>query len=80
VAPNKVFGPDGETNPFRIMTHSEDRSGASVQSILPANYLTTTLELDSGRKRYFSTRLYQLTMILMTGHAGRNYALNLLAI
>ena len=31
VAPNKVFGPDGQTNPFRIMTHSEDRKGASVQ-------------------------------------------------
>ncbi|MCX6259354.1 MAG: hypothetical protein NTY95_00765, partial [Bacteroidia bacterium] len=29
VAPNKMFGPQGETNPFRIMTHSEDRKGAS---------------------------------------------------
>jgi hypothetical protein len=50
VAPNRVFGPLGETNPFRIMTHSEDRSGASVQSILPVNYMTTTLEILKERK------------------------------
>ena len=50
VAPNKVFGPQGESNQFRIMTHSEDRDGASVQSILPVNYLTTTLEIDNGNK------------------------------
>lgn len=45
VAANKVFGPDGATNPFTIMTHSEDRQGASVRSILPTGYLTTTLEI-----------------------------------
>jgi len=50
VAPNKVFGPSGPTNPFRIMTHSEDRNGASVQSVLPVNYLTTTLEADTKKK------------------------------
>jgi hypothetical protein len=50
VASNKVFGPDGKTNPFRIMTHSEDRNGASVQSILPTRYLTTTLEINNDRK------------------------------
>jgi len=50
VASNKVFGPQGETNPFRIMTHSEDRNGASVRSILPVNYLTTTLEIDKDKK------------------------------
>jgi len=50
VAPNKVFGPAGPSNPFRIMTHSEDRNGASVQSVLPVNYLTTTLEADSKKK------------------------------
>ena len=50
VAPNKVFGINGETNPFRILTHSEDRNGASVQSILPVNYLTTTLEINNQRK------------------------------
>jgi len=50
VASNRVFGPDGITNPFRIMTHSEDRAGASVQSVLPVNYLTTTLRINDSRK------------------------------
>jgi hypothetical protein len=50
VAPNRMFGPQGETNPFKILTHSEDRSGASVRSILPVNYITTTLEINNDRK------------------------------
>ena len=50
VAPSKVFGPEGMENPFSIMTHSVDRQGASVRSILPTNYLTTTLEIDPGKK------------------------------
>jgi len=45
VASNKVFGPNGPANPFSIMTHSEDRNGASVRSVLPLGYLTTTLEI-----------------------------------
>jgi hypothetical protein len=50
VASNRAFGPDGPTNPYEILTHSEDRQGASVRSILPVGYLTTTLEADQGRK------------------------------
>jgi len=50
VASNRVFGPAGGTNPIRIMTHSEDRNGASVQSVLPVNFLTTTLEINNSRK------------------------------
>lgn len=50
VASNKAFGPQGQTNPFTIMTHSEDRQGASVRSILPLGYMTTTVEVDQGRK------------------------------
>lgn len=50
VAPNRAFGPQGEVNPFEILTHSEDRQGASVRSILPLGYLTTTIVVDSGRK------------------------------
>jgi len=50
VASNKAFGPQGATNPFAIMTHSEDRQGASVRSILPLGYMTTTIEIDQGRK------------------------------
>jgi hypothetical protein len=50
VASNKVFGPQGSSNPFKIMTHSEDRQGASVRSVLPVNYLTTTIEIHNERK------------------------------
>ena len=50
VASNKVFGPKGPTNPFTIMTHSEDRDGASVRSILPLGYMTTTIEFEQSRK------------------------------
>lgn len=50
VASNKAFGPQGQANPFTIMTHSEDRQGASVRSILPLGYMTTTVEVDQDRK------------------------------
>jgi hypothetical protein len=50
VASNKVFGPQGTTNPFAIMTHSEDRQGASVRSVLPVGYMTTTVEFEQSRK------------------------------
>jgi L-fucose isomerase-like protein len=50
VAPNRMFGPQGETNPFHILTHSEDRQGASVRSILPVGYMTTTIEMRPDRK------------------------------
>jgi len=50
VAPNKVFGPSGPTNPYQILTHSEDRQGASVRSVLPAGYMTTSLKLANDRK------------------------------
>jgi hypothetical protein len=50
VAPNRVFGSDGGENPFEILTHSEDRQGASVRSILPVGYLTTTLEIHPERR------------------------------
>ena len=51
VASNKVFGPQGPANPFTIMTHSEDRQGASVRSIMPVGYMTTTLEIAPDRKQ-----------------------------
>jgi hypothetical protein len=50
VAPNKMFGPDGPANPYAILTHSEDRQGASVRSILPLGYMTTTLEIRQPQK------------------------------
>ena len=50
VAANKAFGPQGTANPFQILTHSEDRQGASVRSELPIGYMTTTIELEQSRK------------------------------
>lgn len=50
VASNKVFGPEGKDNSFDIMTHSEDRQGASVRSILPTDYVTTSLQINQDRK------------------------------
>ena len=50
VAPNKPFGPKGASNPFAIMTHSEDRQGASLRSTLPVGYMTTSVKMDPIRK------------------------------
>ena len=50
VGSNKVFGPGGRTNPYSIMTHSEDRQGASVRSIMPVDYMTTSLKVKRDRK------------------------------
>jgi hypothetical protein len=50
VASNKAFGPQGPANKFQILTHSEDRQGASVRSLLPVGYMTTTIELEQSRK------------------------------
>ena len=50
VASNRVFGPKGEANPFQILTHSEDRQGASVRSVMPLGYMTTTVEFAPERK------------------------------
>ncbi len=50
VAHNKAFGPTGRTNPFEILTHSEDRKGASIRSLLPVGYMTTSLEFEQSRK------------------------------
>lgn len=52
VASNRVFGPQGSSNPFQILTHSEDRQGASVRSLLPTGYLTTTVEVSQDRKEF----------------------------
>jgi hypothetical protein len=50
VAPNRMFGPKGRANPYEILTHSEDRQGASARSILPVGYMTTTLEFAQEKK------------------------------
>ena len=50
VASNKAFGPQEASNPFTIMTHSEDRQGASLRSTLPVGFMTTTLEMHPAKK------------------------------
>ena len=49
VAPSRALGPQGPTNPFEILTHSEDRQGAAVRSILPVGYMTTTIDVRLGQ-------------------------------
>jgi hypothetical protein len=56
VAHTKAFGPDGPANPFEILTHSEDRQGASIRSWLPAGYMTTSLEFEPARKEILMHR------------------------
>jgi hypothetical protein len=51
VASNRVFGPQREANPYQILTHSEDRQGASVRSVLPVGYMTTTVQIHPDRKQ-----------------------------
>ncbi len=50
VATTKMLGPDGPSNPYEILTHSEDRRGASVRSFLPPGYMVTTLEIHPLRR------------------------------
>lgn len=50
VAPTKMYGPKGPANPYHIRSHSEDRKGAAVRSLMPLNEITTTLKLAPLRK------------------------------
>ncbi len=36
--------PTGKTKPYHIRSHSEDRKGASIRSLLPVGEMTTTLK------------------------------------
>jgi hypothetical protein len=51
VAPTKVFGPQGASNPYHIRSHSEDRKGASIRSLMPLGEMTTTIEFDHKKKQ-----------------------------
>ena len=50
VAMNKVYGPDGKSNPYHIRNHNEDRKGAAIRSLMPLGEITTTVEFDTDRK------------------------------
>jgi len=46
VAPSKVYGPNGKSNPYHIRDHSEDRKGAAVRSLMPLGEVVTTMETN----------------------------------
>lgn len=50
VAPSKVWGPDKPANEYHIRSHSEDRKGAAVRSLMPLGVMTTSLEFLPGRR------------------------------
>ena len=50
VAPNKVFGSEGRSNPYEIRSHSEDRKGAAVRSMMPLGEIVTTLRFNPASK------------------------------
>ncbi len=51
VCTTKFFGPDGPSSPYEILTHSEDRKGASVRTIAPIGYPVTTIFVNCYRKQ-----------------------------
>jgi hypothetical protein len=62
VAPSKVWGPQGPSNPYHIRSHAEDHKGAAVRSLMPLGHMTTTLKFMSQAK----------TMVIHTGKAVDN--------
>ena len=50
VSTRRFFGKDGPEHPFEILTHSEDRMGASVRAFAPVGYPVTTVELNPGTR------------------------------
>jgi len=52
MALTKVFGPQGQANPFRIRTlHNRDPRGCCAQSFLPEGYMTTTFRTNVAQKK-----------------------------
>lgn len=50
VAPTKMLGPNGSSNPFIIRSHAEDGKGAAIRSLLPVGYMTTSFRMDGNFK------------------------------
>lgn len=51
VSTRKFFGKRGKDVPYEILTHSEDRNGASVRALLPVGYPVTTLKFNVSLKK-----------------------------
>lgn len=65
VAATKMFGPEGPSNPYEILSHSEDRQGAAVRSFLPLGYITTTLEINPQRKEILCHRAQAVENVIL---------------
>lgn len=52
VATNRVFGPEGTSNPYIIRSHAEDGKGASVQSLMPSGETVTSVQIDPWKKAF----------------------------
>jgi hypothetical protein len=52
VAPTKAFGPQGKSNPYILRSHSEDRKGAVVQSLLPLGETVTSIQINPKEKAF----------------------------
>jgi L-fucose isomerase-like protein len=50
VAPSRVYGPAGPECAYEIRSHSEDRKGAAIRSLLPLQEPLSTLEFVSWAK------------------------------
>jgi hypothetical protein len=50
VAPTRMLGPDGPASSFKIRSHAEDGKGASIQSLLPTGYMTTSFRTTWNHK------------------------------
>jgi len=51
VCTTKFFGPEGPDSRFEILTHSEDRNGASVRTIAPTGYPETSFIFLPSEKK-----------------------------
>ncbi|MCQ2119362.1 MAG: hypothetical protein MJY84_05520, partial [Bacteroidales bacterium] len=53
VCTRRFFGPDSEPVPFEILTHSEDRMGASVRAVAPVGYPATSMRIMFDSHKIF---------------------------
>ena len=51
VSTRRFFGPQGPESDFEILTHSEDRKGASVRAFAPIGNPVTTILVNPGSKQ-----------------------------
>ncbi len=72
VGSNMVYGPKGKANPYEIRSHSEDRKGAAVRSLMPLGVMTTTIEFLPLKKEVLSIKPRRWRTSTRIRRAGRN--------